>query len=148
MPALGSLCLQSLARHMQSIWVKDYSENYLDEYQFRFVMGPFNDLGETWGAGTRSVRAKRRMGERCRDCLADPCNGGPPTAGSLVQDLIRLLGESRRLTRAALHLLLLPHLRELSLQPYPSLASNAIGQLVTLRCKVSRLRMPILRGAG
>ncbi|PKU46792.1 hypothetical protein llap_2876 [Limosa lapponica baueri] len=99
-PSLGSLCLQSLARHMQSIWVKDYSENYLDEYQFRFVMGPFNDL-----------------------------------AGSLVQDLIRLLGESRRLTRAALHLLLVPHLRELSLRPCPSLASNAIGQLVTLRCK-------------
>ncbi|XP_037244840.1 uncharacterized protein LOC119148575 [Falco rusticolus] len=101
-PALGSLCLQSLAQHMQSIWVKDYSENYLDEYQFRFVMGPFNDL-----------------------------------AGSLVQDLIRLLGESRRLTRAALHLLLLPHLRELSLRPCPSLASNAIGQLITLRCKQS-----------
>ncbi|XP_054680938.1 uncharacterized protein LOC129206171 [Grus americana] len=99
-PALGSLCLQSLARHMQSVWVKDYSENYLDEYQFRFVMGPFNNL-----------------------------------AGSLVQDLIRLLGESRRLTRAALHLLLLPHLRELSLRPCPGLASNAIGQLVTLRCK-------------
>ncbi|KAM6269867.1 uncharacterized protein LJ264_004277 isoform 1-T2 [Porphyrio hochstetteri] len=98
--ALGSLCLQSLARHMQSVWVKDYSDNYLDEYQFRFVMGPFNDL-----------------------------------AGSLVQDLIRLLGESRRLTRAALHLLLVPHLRELSLRPCPSLASNAIGQLITLRCK-------------
>ncbi|KAM6075940.1 uncharacterized protein VSU04_003630 [Chlamydotis macqueenii] len=99
-PALGGLCLQSLARHMQSLWVKDYSENYLDEYQFRFVMGPFNDL-----------------------------------AGSLVQDLIRLLGESRRLTRAALHLLLLPHLRELSLRPCPGLVSNAIGQLVALRCQ-------------
>ncbi|XP_075276309.1 uncharacterized protein LOC142361375 [Opisthocomus hoazin] len=99
-PALGSLCLQSLARHMQSVWAKDYSENYLDEYQFRFVMGPFNDL-----------------------------------AGSLVQELIRLLGESRRLTRAALHLLLLPHLRELSLRPCPGLASNAIGQLVALRCQ-------------
>ncbi|XP_064304817.1 uncharacterized protein LOC135312989 [Phalacrocorax carbo] len=99
-PALGNLCLQSLAQHMQSVWVKDYSENYLDEYQFRFIMGPFNDL-----------------------------------AGSLVQDLIRLLGESRRLTRAALHLLLLPHLRELSLRPCPGLVSNAIGQLVVLRCK-------------
>ncbi|XP_029862402.1 uncharacterized protein LOC115338090 isoform X2 [Aquila chrysaetos chrysaetos] len=99
-PALGSLCLQSLVQHMQSIWVKDYSDNYLDEYQFRFVMGPFNDL-----------------------------------AGSLVQDLIRLLGESRRLTRAALHLLLLPHLRELSLRPCSGLASNAIGQLIALRCK-------------
>ncbi|XP_074760283.1 uncharacterized protein LOC141959862 [Athene noctua] len=99
-PALGSLCLQNLAQHMQSLWVKDYSEHYLDEYQFRFVMGPFNDL-----------------------------------AGSLVQELIRLLGESRRLTRAALHLLLLPHLRELSLRPCPGLASNAIGQLIALRCK-------------
>ncbi|XP_021238263.1 uncharacterized protein LOC110390961 [Numida meleagris] len=99
-PALGSLCLQSLAQHMQSVWVKDYSENYLDEYSFRFVMGPFNDL-----------------------------------AGSLVQDLIRLLGESRRLSRAALHLLLLPHLQELSLRPCPSLVSNAIGQLITVRCK-------------
>lgn len=46
MPALRSLCLQSLVQHMQSLWVKDYSDNYLDEYQFRFVMGPFNDLGE------------------------------------------------------------------------------------------------------
>ncbi|XP_068800074.1 uncharacterized protein [Struthio camelus] len=99
-PALSSLCLQSLARHMQSVWVKDYSENYLDEYHFRYVMGPFNEL-----------------------------------AGSLVQDLIRLLGESRRLTRAALHLLLVPHLRELSLRSCPGLVSNAIGQLVAVRCK-------------
>lgn len=52
--ALGNLCLQSLAQHMQSIWVKDYSENYLDEYEFRFIMGPFNDLGETQGAGSPS----------------------------------------------------------------------------------------------
>lgn len=59
------------------------------------------------------------------------------TAGNLVQELIQLLGESRRLTRAALHLLLVPHLQELSLRPCPSLASNAIGQLITMRCKVS-----------
>lgn len=51
MAALGSLCLQSLAQHMQSVWVKDYSDNYLDEYQFRFIMGPFNDLGEPGGEG-------------------------------------------------------------------------------------------------
>lgn len=69
MPALGSLCLQSLAQHMQSVWVKDYSENYLDEYQFRYIMGPFNDLGEPW-RGTRRREgewgARRRKGERCR----------------------------------------------------------------------------------
>lgn len=51
MPALGSLCLQNMAQHMQSFWVKDYSENYLDEYQFRFIMGPFNELGEMQGPG-------------------------------------------------------------------------------------------------
>lgn len=54
-----------------------------------------------------------------------------------MQELIRLLGESRRLTRAALHLLLVPHLRELSLRPCSGLASNAIGQLIALRCQVS-----------
>lgn len=61
-PTLGSLCLQSLVQHMQSVWVKDYSENYLDEYSFRFVMGPFNDLGELRGA-----RGGRQAGRRC--CL-------------------------------------------------------------------------------
>lgn len=99
-PALGSLCLQSLAQHMQSLWVRDYSDNYLDEFQFRFVMGPFNDL-----------------------------------PGSAVQELLRVLGESRRLTRAALHLLLLPQLRELSLSPCPGLASNGIARLLALRCQ-------------
>ncbi|XP_057255869.1 uncharacterized protein LOC130594163 [Pezoporus wallicus] len=99
-PALGSLCLQSLVQHMQSLWVRDYSDNYLDEFQFRFVMGPFNDL-----------------------------------PGSAVQELLRVLAESRRLSRAALHLLLLPQLRELSLSPCPGLASNGIARLLALRCQ-------------
>ncbi|XP_062430547.1 uncharacterized protein LOC134139806 [Rhea pennata] len=99
-PALGSLCLRSLARDMQSVWARDYSENYLGAYRFRHVVGPFSDL-----------------------------------APGLVQDLIRLLGESRRLTRAALHLLLVPQLQELSLRSCSGLASNAIGQLVAERCK-------------
>ncbi|XP_014464973.2 uncharacterized protein LOC102571682 isoform X2 [Alligator mississippiensis] len=97
--SLSSLCLGSVAQHMQGVWVKDYSENYLDEYHFRYIMGPFNEL-----------------------------------AGCLVQDLLKQLGESRRLTRAALHLLLVPHLRELSLRACPSLVSNAIAQLVATRC--------------
>ncbi|KAM7021621.1 uncharacterized protein RBU47_002717 [Passerculus sandwichensis] len=99
-PTLTSLCLQSLAQHMQSLWAKDYSDNYLDEYQFRFLVGPFNDL-----------------------------------ACGLVQELLRLLGASRRLSRAALHLLLLPHLRQLSLAACPGLANNALGHLVVLRCQ-------------
>lgn len=99
-PALGRLCLRSLAQHMQSLWVRDYSDNYLDEFQFRFVVGPFNDL-----------------------------------PGSAVQELLRVLAESRRLSRAALHLLLLPQLRELSLSPCPGLASNGIARLLALRCQ-------------
>jgi len=68
-PALGSLCLQSLVQHMQSVWVKDYSENYLDEYSFRFVMGPFNDLGEPWG--WRRRRRRRKAGRQAV-LFADP----------------------------------------------------------------------------
>uniref|UniRef100_A0A8C8S5A7 Uncharacterized protein n=1 Tax=Pelusios castaneus TaxID=367368 RepID=A0A8C8S5A7_9SAUR len=96
---LSRLCLENMATHMQSVWVKDYSENYLDEYQFRYLLGPFNEL-----------------------------------AGSLVQDLLQLLGESRRLTRAMLHLLLQPHLTQLSLRCCPGLISNAIAQLIVVRC--------------
>lgn len=99
-PTLTTLCLQNLAQHMQSLWAKDYSDNYLDEYEFRFLVGPFNDL-----------------------------------ACGLVQELLQLLGSSRRLSRAALHLLLLPHLRQLSLRLCPALANNALGHLIVLRCQ-------------
>ncbi|XP_030804340.1 uncharacterized protein LOC115903776 [Camarhynchus parvulus] len=110
-PTLTSLCLQSLAQHMQSLWAKDYSDNYLDEYEFRFLVGPFNDL-----------------------------------ACGLVQELLRLLGTSRRLSRAALHLLLLPHLRQLSLTSCPALANNALGHLIVLRCQA--LSVLELAGCG
>ncbi|XP_030048402.1 uncharacterized protein LOC115462549 [Microcaecilia unicolor] len=99
-PSLKTVCLNSIAQHMQAVWVKDYSENYIDEHNFLYIMGPFNEL-----------------------------------AGVLVQELLRLLGESRRLTRAMLHLLLVPHLTELSMRPCPGLVSNAITQLITVRCK-------------
>ncbi|XP_062349239.1 uncharacterized protein LOC134044158 isoform X2 [Cinclus cinclus] len=101
-PGAAGACreLRNLAQHMQSFWAKDYSDNYLDEYKFRFLVGPFNDL-----------------------------------ASGLVQELLQLLGTSRRLSRAALHLLLLPHLRQLSLRPCPTLANNALGHLIVLRCQ-------------
>ncbi|KAM4709298.1 uncharacterized protein O3C94_020019 [Discoglossus pictus] len=97
---LGSLCLQNIAHNMQSIWVSDYSEKYLEEYNFLYIEGPFNQL-----------------------------------SGAMVQELLRILGESHKLTRASLHLLLQPHLTELSLRPCAGLVSNAITQLVTVRCK-------------
>ncbi|KAL8206438.1 UNVERIFIED_CONTAM: hypothetical protein K2H54_003098 [Gekko kuhli] len=56
-------------------------------------------------------------------------------AGSLIQELLQLMGGSRRLTRPMLHLLLVPHLTELSLRTCPHLVSTAIAQIISMRCK-------------
>lgn len=42
--SLSQLCLWSVADNMTGLWVKDYAENYLDKYDFRHVMGPFDVL--------------------------------------------------------------------------------------------------------
>lgn len=44
--SLMRLCLLSLADNMREVWVKDYTDNYLDHYFFRYIMGPFNLLRE------------------------------------------------------------------------------------------------------
>lgn len=44
--SLTRMCLQSLADNMKEVWVKDYADNYLDQYSFRYIMGPFNVLRE------------------------------------------------------------------------------------------------------
>ena len=44
--SLTRLCLLSLADNMKDVWVKDYADNYLDNYSFRYIMGPFNLLRE------------------------------------------------------------------------------------------------------
>lgn len=41
---LIELCLQSLAENMKEMWVKDYAQKYMDQYFFRYVMGPFTSL--------------------------------------------------------------------------------------------------------
>lgn len=41
---LIGLCLQSLAENMKDMWVKDYAQKYMDQYFFRYVMGPFSSL--------------------------------------------------------------------------------------------------------
>lgn len=41
---LVGLCLQSLAENMKDMWVKDYAQKYMDQYFFRYVMGPFSSL--------------------------------------------------------------------------------------------------------
>lgn len=46
--SLTQLCLLSLADNMKEVWVKDYADNYLNQYSFRHIMGPFNCLSE-WG---------------------------------------------------------------------------------------------------
>ncbi|CAJ0928419.1 unnamed protein product [Ranitomeya imitator] len=97
---LTSLCLQNIAENMQSVWMADYMDKNMEEYNFLYIEGPFNQL-----------------------------------AGPLVQQLIRILGDSHKLTKAGLHLLLHPHLTELSLRPCASLVTKAMVQLVTVRCK-------------
>lgn len=55
--SLERLCLENVAGNMQQLWAKDYADNYLDEYHFRYIMGPFSELGEArrCGAGTRGL---------------------------------------------------------------------------------------------
>lgn len=53
---LAHLCLLSLADNMKELWVKDYADNYLDHYSFRYIMGPFSLLRESeWAAITCGV---------------------------------------------------------------------------------------------
>ncbi|KAJ8380751.1 hypothetical protein SKAU_G00015290 [Synaphobranchus kaupii] len=42
--SLARLCLWSLAENMKDVWTKDYTQNYMDQYCFRYIMGPFNVL--------------------------------------------------------------------------------------------------------
>ncbi|CAH2221333.1 Hypothetical predicted protein [Pelobates cultripes] len=56
-------------------------------------------------------------------------------AGNMIQELIQILGDSHKLSRPALHLLLQPHLTQLSLRPCAGLINNNLIQLVSVRCK-------------
>ncbi|XP_038141593.1 uncharacterized protein si:ch211-214j8.12 [Cyprinodon tularosa] len=98
--SLTRLCLLSLADNMKDLWVKDYADNYLDRYSFRYIMGPFNLL-----------------------------------PGELVEELTWLLSTRKQLSRAALHLLLVPHLRALSLERCPGLVTPALGAQIAARCQ-------------
>uniref|UniRef100_UPI0037E75BE5 uncharacterized protein isoform X1 n=2 Tax=Semicossyphus pulcher TaxID=241346 RepID=UPI0037E75BE5 len=98
--SLTRLCLLSLADNMKDVWAKDYADNYLDHYFFRYIMGPFNLL-----------------------------------PGELVKDLTRLLCNRKQLSRAALHLLLVPQLRGLSLEKCPGLVTSVLCTHIAARCQ-------------
>ncbi|KAF1389725.1 hypothetical protein PFLUV_G00076460 [Perca fluviatilis] len=98
--SLTRLCLLSLADNMTEVWAKDYADNYLDRYSFRYIMGPFSLL---------------------------------PSA--LVEELTRLLCSRKQMSRAALHLLLVPQLRGLSLGKCPGLVTSALCAHITARCQ-------------
>ncbi|KAM4746718.1 uncharacterized protein FYW61_021655 [Anableps anableps] len=98
--SLTRLCLLSLADNMKDLWVKDYADNYLDHYSFRYIMGPFN-----------------------------------PLPGELVEELTWLLSTRKQLSRGALHLLLVPHLRGLSLERCPGLVTAALCAHIAARCQ-------------
>ncbi|XP_061529459.1 uncharacterized protein si:ch211-214j8.12 [Phycodurus eques] len=99
-PSLMQLCLLSLADNMKKVWVKDYADNYMDNYSFRHIMGPFNML-----------------------------------SGELVEELTSLLCSRKQLSRAALHLLLVPQLRGLSLERFPGLVTPALCAIIAARCQ-------------
>ncbi|XP_051750504.1 uncharacterized protein si:ch211-214j8.12 [Ctenopharyngodon idella] len=97
---LIGLCLQSLAENMKEMWVKDYAQKYMDQYFFRYVIGPFSSL---------------------------PCE--------LLEELLCILSSRNLLTRAALHLLLLPQLSCLSLASACSLVNANLCSLIQIRCQ-------------
>ncbi|XP_076587485.1 uncharacterized protein LOC143321186 [Chaetodon auriga] len=97
--SLARLCLLSISNNIR-MWVKDYDDNYLDHYNFRHIMGPFNVL-----------------------------------SGEMVQELTSLLCTRRLLSRAALHLLLVPQLRHLSLKSDPSLVNSTLCGHIAARCQ-------------
>ncbi|XP_047236366.1 uncharacterized protein si:ch211-214j8.12 isoform X2 [Girardinichthys multiradiatus] len=56
-------------------------------------------------------------------------------AGELVEELTCLLSTRKQLSRAALHLLLVPHLRGLSLEKCPGLVTPALCAHIAARCQ-------------
>lgn len=42
--SLTRLCLLNMAENINTIWTKDYTDKYLDQFLFRHIMGPFNVL--------------------------------------------------------------------------------------------------------
>ncbi|KAJ8006010.1 hypothetical protein DPEC_G00123820 [Dallia pectoralis] len=98
--SLTQLCLWNLVENMKDVWVKDYVDNYMDQYFFRHIMGPFNLL-----------------------------------PGELVEELLSVLSLRRELSRAALHLLLVPQLRALSLGGSPALVTPSLCTLIGTRCQ-------------
>ncbi|XP_037635068.1 F-box/LRR-repeat protein 4 [Sebastes umbrosus] len=98
--SLTRLCLLSLVDNMKEVWVKDYADNYLDHYSFRYIIGPFSLL-----------------------------------PGELVEQLIWLLCTRKQMSRAALHLLLVPQLRGLSLERCPGLVTSALCAHIAARCQ-------------
>ncbi|XP_054467423.1 uncharacterized protein si:ch211-214j8.12 [Anoplopoma fimbria] len=98
--SLTRLCLLSLADNMKEVWAKDYADNYLDHYSFRYIMGPFNLL-----------------------------------PGELVEELTWLLCTRKQMSRAALHLMLVPQLRGLSLEGCPGLVTSALCAHIAARCQ-------------
>ncbi|KAL6465966.1 hypothetical protein MHYP_G00260990 [Metynnis hypsauchen] len=101
--SLTRLCLLSLAENMKDMWVQDYAQNYMDQYFFRYIMGPFSSL-----------------------------------PGDLLEELLCLLSRRTLLSRAALHLLLLPQLHSLSLSHSCNLVTANLCSLISTRCQSLR----------
>ncbi|KAH0615675.1 hypothetical protein JD844_025974 [Phrynosoma platyrhinos] len=76
--SLQRLCLENIAGNMQCLWAKDYTDNYLNEYQFRYIQGPFSELGERHAATGRGGEAGREV------CWGVCCLRAPGTQSTKV----------------------------------------------------------------
>ncbi|KAL2091967.1 hypothetical protein ACEWY4_011765 [Coilia grayii] len=97
---LTSLCLLSIVENMNDVWVRDYAQNYMDQYFFRYIMGPFSQL-----------------------------------PSEMLEELLSLLASRRLMTRAALHVMLVPQLRNLSLRCCSGLVTANLCAVIGARCQ-------------
>lgn len=67
-------------------------------------------------------------------------------AGDLVEDLMWLLCCRKKLSRAALHLLLVPQLKSLSLVTCPSLVTPSLCVHIASRCWVGQITLNTVQG--
>ncbi|KAF7235311.1 F-box/LRR-repeat protein 15 [Varanus komodoensis] len=90
---------------------------------------------ETVGVRMAQIWVRNCVGNNLDPYLV-PCTWEPfsELAGSLVQELLELMGRTRHLNRAVLHLLLVPQLMELNLSICPQLVGRSVAQTIARRC--------------
>ncbi|KAJ7317332.1 hypothetical protein JRQ81_003494 [Phrynocephalus forsythii] len=114
--SLQELCLEKIARNLERVWIKDYTDDCLGKYHVlptsqRLCPGP-------------EVPHQTSL-------QRDAFSFHP--AGFLVHELLQFMGKRKLLTAALLGSLLVPQLKTLDLSICPQLVTKAV--VTPLRCK-------------